>query len=462
MIIDVDGYNTEVEFPDDTPPETIKRVLREKFPPLQAVAPPSAGAEPIPFDLDGTLAMADPENTPHRSEDMAAVLWSGAKPWISTGYTAAASLNRSLGMMATHLDLISDYIARKTGTEKGGIFERAATTYQDNAAYWQERASKVGVTFLEELLGEAAGGAVPGVAEFALNIPYAGLLGAAKAEQGGNSEIAGALTEAAKRGVLGLVFKAMGPLKQYLRAPAMGAVFGAQTAAEGGDTREIAKGVGTGALFSLSSPGGKMGLNEIRRDLEKKIVLQEAERPVEEEPQQTLEERADILTGKVKTEKQPILDEIGSEIAGNVGGSYSGSSKSSRSLVDKVRRKQAERDYDIYDAKDLARGIIEIQDWDKAPQVLADLKNKGFDVEVTIDEPLNIFGYRGINSHVSLGDKINGEIQIHTANSLAVKAESDRIYRKWRNYTEKQLEDYPEKIAEYQADIEKSDRKSVV
>lgn len=290
MIIDVDGYNTEVEFPDDTPPETIKRILREKFPPLQAVAPPSAGVEPIPFDLDGTLAMADPENTPHRSEDMAAVLWSGAKPWISTGYTAAASLNRSLGMMATHLDLISDYVARKTGTEKGGIFERAAKQYQDNASYWQERASKVGVTFLEELLGEATGGAVPGVAEFALNIPYAGLLGAAKADKEGNSEVAGALTEAAKRGVLGLVFKAMQPLKQYLRAPAMGAVFGAQTAAEGGDTREIAKGVGTGALFSLSSPGGKMGLNEIRRDLEKKIVLQEAEKPVEEPP--TLEERA--------------------------------------------------------------------------------------------------------------------------------------------------------------------------
>jgi hypothetical protein len=276
MIIDIDGYNTQVEFPDDTPQETIQKVLAESFPPIKE---PERPAEPIPFDLDGTLAMADPENTAHKG-DVTAVLYPFARSFMATGYTTAAALNRGLGMFAAHLDTISDYVSAKTGAQKGGIFEKAAKQYQENTAYWQDRANKVGVSFLEELFGEAIGGAVPGIAEFALDIPYAGALGAAEASKDGKGEIAGALVESAKRGVLGLVFKAMNPLNQYLRAPAMGTVFGLQTAMEGGDVKEVAKGFGTGVLYSLTSPGGQMGLNEIRRNLEKKIVLDEAKKPV--------------------------------------------------------------------------------------------------------------------------------------------------------------------------------------
>ncbi|OPY16379.1 MAG: hypothetical protein A4E69_00249 [Syntrophus sp. PtaB.Bin138] len=59
----------------------------------------------------------------------------------------------------------------------------------------------------------------------------------------------------------------------------MGTVFGLQAGMEGGDTKEIVKGFGTGALYSLTSPGGKMGLNDIRKNLEKSIVLEEAKKP---------------------------------------------------------------------------------------------------------------------------------------------------------------------------------------
>jgi len=283
MIVEVKDYNTQVEFPDDTHPEIIKKVLAERFPPVKA--PPTQQVEPTPFDLDGHIGALDPLNEAQPGA-VGEVLYPLVKPWLAVGNTAAAALNKGLAAMATHLDVMADYVAAKTGASKGNLFKDAAKQYQDNVSYWQDRANKVGVSFLEELFGEVVGGAVPGVAEFALNIPYAGLLGAATASQQGKSEIAGALTEAAKRGVLGLVFKTMHPLNQYLRAPAMGTVFGIQTATEGGDAREVAKGFGTGMLFSLSSPGGKMGLNEIRRNMEKQIVLEEAKKPVEIAPEE--------------------------------------------------------------------------------------------------------------------------------------------------------------------------------
>ncbi len=243
------------------------------------------GQEPVPFDMDSVVAEYElkyPEEQDRR-KDLAQVAYSFVRPFASLGYTSAAALNRGMSVMATHLDTIADYIGEVTGAEKGGFFEKAAKQYEENREYWQKRANEVGVAFLEELTGEALGGAVPGITEFVLNIPYAGLLGAAEAHKKGNSELAGALTEGAKRGVLGLIFHAIMPLKQYLRAPAMGSVFGLQAAMEGGEARDIAKGVGTGFIYSAASPGGQMGLNQIRRNLEMEISRRRAESELRDE-----------------------------------------------------------------------------------------------------------------------------------------------------------------------------------
>ena len=62
----------------------------------------------------------------------------------------------------------------------------------------------------------------------------------------------------------------IGPLKQYLKAPTMGTIFGIQEAAnapEGQKAKAFAKGAGTGVLYSLSTPGGHLGLNEMRENI---------------------------------------------------------------------------------------------------------------------------------------------------------------------------------------------------
>ena len=243
-----------------------------------------AEEEPVHFDLEGTLdeiSRISPSVSDDPRGDFGRMVWTVARPFVSTGYNAASALNRGMGALSEHLDIIQEYISDVAHTEKVEVFEKAARQYEENAEYWKKRVDTVGSSFMEELLGEALGGAVPGITEFMLNVPYAAALGAAEAHKEGQGEILGALTEAAKRGVLGMVFRAMHPLKQYLRAPVMGTVFGAQTALEGGDMRETAKGFGTGALYSLSSPGGKMGLNDIGAEMRRAAALSQANESIQ-------------------------------------------------------------------------------------------------------------------------------------------------------------------------------------
>jgi hypothetical protein len=248
-------------------------------------------------------------------KDFADIIYPFVQPFHAVGTTGAKALNEGMGVFSAHLDTIADYIEEKTGFKSGGFFEAAAKSYEDNTEYWKKKADKSGPGFLEELFGEAVGGAIPGVAEFLLNVPYAGILGAAEAEKEGKSEIGGALVESAKRGMLGLVFKAMAPLKQYLRAPAMGTVFGAQTMAQGGDKREVAKSFGTGMLYSMSSPGGRMGLNELRENIKSEINFRETkarviEKYAKELPEKPLEPTEQAPEAPVSPEGIPISTKI--------------------------------------------------------------------------------------------------------------------------------------------------------
>lgn len=248
-----------------------------------------AGApEPPPASIDQVMTALMPDkfkNDPATySEEVAKSMNPLVRPFVAQGFNAMSALNRGFAAMVTHLDSISTYLAEKTGAEKAGILgpdalKKVADYYNKDADHWAKRAGEVGISFIDELVSEAMGGAMPGIAEFMLNVPYFTLLGAAEAYRKGENELAGAFVEGAKRGVLGAMFHSLAPLKKYLQAPLMGGVFGVQAAVEGATPREIAKSVGTGALYALTSPGGRLGLNDLKKDLVKHYVRTEAEKP---------------------------------------------------------------------------------------------------------------------------------------------------------------------------------------
>ena len=233
-------------------------------------------SDPAPFDVDGNFNTWNSTQPQEKMADnrnaFAKVGGWFARPFLSQGYNAAAALNRGLAGFSAHLDSVSDFIESSTGMKSGGLFERAADVYKDNADYWKERADKVGVNFFDELISEAAGGFAPGVAQFSLDVA-SGLtfpFMAGYEENRENNPFMGGIMEAAKTGTLHGLFKMIGPLKQYLKAPIMGTVFGIEEAAnapEGSKGRAFGKGFGTGVGYSLASPGGRLGLNEIRNNL---------------------------------------------------------------------------------------------------------------------------------------------------------------------------------------------------
>ncbi len=154
---------------------------------------------------------------------------------------------------------------------------------------------------------------------------------------------------------------------------------------------------------------------------------------------------------------QPVLDRVGKEIADSVGGKYNGNVKSVKSIIDKVTRKQAAGEkYTVLSPKDHARGMITASSIEDLPGIIDSLQRRGFVVENTIDEPLNRFGYRGLNATTKIGD-LGGEIQIHTKETADIKKVTDLIYRDWRDYTDKDVAELDlNKRDAYKADVEKS------
>jgi hypothetical protein len=197
-----------------------------------------------------------------------------ARPFLAQGYKAAEALNNGMASFSMHLGAVQEFLFEHGPLRKEegevDIWDKAAKTYEENSEFWKTRADKVGIGFIDELVGEAVGGAVPGVGQFMLDVasgltfPFA----AGTTESG----VTGGIMEAAKTGTLHYLFKAISPLRQYLKAPTMGTVFGIEESAqapEGEKLKKFVKGFGTGILYSASSPGGQMGLNELVKPLKK-------------------------------------------------------------------------------------------------------------------------------------------------------------------------------------------------
>lgn len=260
-------------------------------PPLAAshdVTPPAfedIQSDPPPFDIethfnDWAAARIPLDKVSATKESMGNAVYEMARPFLGQGYVTMAAINRGLAGFSAHMDSIAQFAEKHVGGTREGLFEKAADSYENNAEYWQERADKVGINFIDELVGEAVGQALPGTASFALDVAsgftFPFMAGAANAEKRGANPVAAGILEAAKTGTLHGLFRMIAPLQQYLRAPATGTIFGLQEmegAPEGGKGKAFAKGFATGAGYSLTSPGGQLGLNEIAQGVKTQLPL---------------------------------------------------------------------------------------------------------------------------------------------------------------------------------------------
>jgi hypothetical protein len=146
--------------------------------------------------------------------------------------------------------------------------------------------------------------------------------------------------------------------------------------------------------------------------------------------------------------KQPQLNALlAAAVAQVPGASYKGTAKTPESIAWKVERKsRVSQGYDVFTLKDHTRGTIYMADYADVPAVIAALQAAGAPSlrgEAHIDQPLNLYGSRGIMLSVSLGDRINGEIQLHTAASWAIKIETDPLYQKFRQWDGVDLDEIP-------------------
>lgn len=224
-------------------------------------------------------------------------------PYGRIGARAASSFNMGMANFSHNIDTVTSFIRSgilslepewlKTRTEKGkkirerifkstfddDIYKKAEKTYLENSLAWDTKTEGMGLT--EEIVGDFLGGAIPGIGEFILNVPYSGAVGFAEGYKKGG--LKGGVKEGVARAVdryaMGAILKASSVLKMPSRVGAMGAVGGVTAAAQGGDRREITKGVSIMSGFALTMGKGKVsfreaiedaiGLNRLRREATK-------------------------------------------------------------------------------------------------------------------------------------------------------------------------------------------------
>ena len=144
-----------------------------------------------------------------------------------------------------------------------------------------------------------------------------------------------------------------------------------------------------------------------------------------------------LAVAKAQT-AQKEMDSMLNEIAVQLGVRFTnGTSKSLSSMRDKINRKLAMgRQYGIEDVKDHARNKLELDTFDQIPQVLEALKQKNIPYQTEAVGPTE-WGYKGF--HITWQDNhgVNCELQLTRPDVWQVKLESDAIYEKWRNVTDR-------------------------
>src|SRR5574343_946251 len=252
---------------------------------------PEILGDPAPFDIESYVNewnSGQPMGKAAENRDnIAKTLYHFAKPFFidplveygedvqSANYNMTAALNRGIASFFAHLDGVAKFIEQNTGMKSEGLFEKFAEVTQKEGDYYKKQADEKGINFFDELVSEAIGGFVPGVSQFAIDVgslysfPY--MDGYYRATTRNENPFVAGLLNAAKTKTLDALFKMMAPLKTYLKAPSFGTVFGFQEmegAPEGQKGKAFVKGAAIGAGYALTSPGGRMGLNEVAKNFE--------------------------------------------------------------------------------------------------------------------------------------------------------------------------------------------------
>lgn len=280
-------------------------------------------SDPVPFDLDGHFNESTQDLTPDEAAEkkgaLGEVLGMFAQPFVAQGYNSMAALNRGAASFYSHLDSIAKFLEAAGAGESSGIFDKIEKNLSGKSDYWKKRANEVGSGFIDEVVGEAIGGAIPGIASFSLDVAsgltFPAMAGAQEGKEAGQNPVVAGLVKAAETGTMHQLFKMINPLAQYLRAPTMGTIFGiqeAQHAPEGEKGKAFAKGAMIGAGYSLTSPGGHLGLNEIERGVREQIGMMPRDASgrivIEERKQRQAASPSSpsTITDKKKEEQQPV------------------------------------------------------------------------------------------------------------------------------------------------------------
>ena len=239
--------------------------------------------------------------------------------WGELGYTperiaslAAAEFIAGWAHFGKVLNYAGSYIAEGAALVQGFDPEQAAQMKPadiqeafgeiekdliENANWYRERVKDP--SLLEEIVGGATGGAVPGAVEFTLGVPYAAVEG--YQEDG----FAGVAKSIFKRVMLGKLLDFTSGLSTPLRAAIVGTSFGVEPFVTGQPAREVAKAVGTGALLSLGGkePGSKT-LGEAWEDFRASLpaILQSESRGLSDEAKaaelKTVQLRPSVVVGE--------------------------------------------------------------------------------------------------------------------------------------------------------------------
>lgn len=251
--------------------------------------------EPPPFKIDDVVY--DWQKTRSLDEDppqdeIANILGRISAPFKKLWYSSAGALNQQLGSLMTNFNTVFEYAEEKriaaggkpiSPEKRGYFFKILADQYEQNADYWQALAAKSPPDFINEFIGKFVGSLGPGMVDFGISLSslltYPAILGAAEAKKqgaGALGETVGAITKAAEVGLLGLIFKGLHPFSLYVKAPILGTTFGVEDAAKQLVTKgeidkdQLIEATATGFGLGLT-PGGRMGLKEIGKNLRDSI-----------------------------------------------------------------------------------------------------------------------------------------------------------------------------------------------